>query len=165
MNKQLPFEQSYFGQVRKAVGSRMLKVPGMRIIMENDQGEILLQLRGDCKQWGLPSGLPEENENIEETVKREVTEETGLSVSEFFPWGFASNIQTEIFIYPNGDVIHNYSLAFYTDQWEGELYADGYESLSLKFFDPSALPDMIVNHRITIEKFLAFRATGQFQLF
>jgi 8-oxo-dGTP pyrophosphatase MutT (NUDIX family) len=161
----MTFAESYFGQIRAAVGNRMLKVPGMRIVMENDEGEILLQLRGDCNQWGLPSGLPEENENISETVKREVMEETGLTVNEFFPWGFASMVETEIFVYPNGDVIHNYSLAFYTDQWEGDLVADGDESLQLKFFDPSNLPDMINNHKITIDKFYQFRATGEFQLF
>jgi len=161
----MTFEESYFGQIRALTGSRMLKVPGMRIIMENDEGEILLQLRGDWQTWGLPSGLPEENENISETVKREVLEETGLIVSEFFPWGFASSLESEIFIYPNGDVIHNYSLAFYTDQWEGELTTDGDETLKLGFFNPSSLPEMIINHRITIEKFLEFRATGEFQLF
>lgn len=159
------FEESYFGQIRALVGHRMLKVPGMRIIMENDEGEILLQLRSDALKWGLPSGLPEEFENISQTVKREVFEETGLMVSEFFPWGFASSIETDVFVYPNGDVIHNYSLAFYTDQWEGELNADGGETLKLGFFKPTELPEMIPNHSLTVQKFLEFRDTGQFQLF
>jgi 8-oxo-dGTP pyrophosphatase MutT (NUDIX family) len=161
----MTFEESYFGQIRALVGNRMLKVPGMRIIMENDNGEILLQLRGDALKWGLPSGLPEEFENISETVKREVWEETGLVVTEFSPWGFASSVDTDVFVYPNGDVIHNYSLAFYTDQWEGDLKADGDETLNLGFFKPGNLPEMIPNHRLTIEKFVQFRATGQFQLF
>jgi 8-oxo-dGTP pyrophosphatase MutT (NUDIX family) len=161
----MTFQESYFGQIRALVGNRMLKVPGMRIIMENDDGEILLQLRGDWQKWGLPAGLPEEFENISETVKREVLEETGLVVTEFFPWGFASSVETDVFVYPNGDVIHNYSLAFYTDQWEGDLKADGDETLNLGFFRPADLPEMIPNHRLTIEKFLQFRATGEFQLF
>ena len=161
----MTFEESYFGQIRALTGSRMLKVPGMRIVMENDDGEILLQLRADVGKWGLPSGLPEENESISETVSREVWEETGLIVSGFFPWGFASSVETEIFVYPNGDVIHNYSLAFYSDQWDGTLKADNDETLDLKFFNPADLPEMIINHRITIDRFLRFRATGEFQLF
>ena|ERR1700753_3720089 len=161
----MTFEESYFGQIRALVGNRMLKVPGMRIIMENDEGEILMQLRGDALKWGLPSGLPEEFEDIAETVKREVLEETGLTVTEFFPWGFASSPVTDMFIYPNGDIIHDYSLAFYTDQWEGDLKTDGDETLNLQFFSPDSLPDMIPNHSLTIQKFLQFRATGQFQLF
>jgi 8-oxo-dGTP pyrophosphatase MutT (NUDIX family) len=161
----LTFAQSYFGEIRSLVGHRMLKVPGMRIIMENDRGEVLLQLRGDVNKWGLPSGLPEENENISETVQREVMEETGLTVKEFFPWGFASSLESEIFIYPNGDIIHNYSMAFYTNRWEGELTVDGDETLKLNFFSPNNLPELIPNHRITIEKYLEFKSTGKFQLF
>jgi 8-oxo-dGTP pyrophosphatase MutT (NUDIX family) len=161
----LTFSESYFGQIRALVGNRMLKVPGMRIIMENEKGEILLQLRGDVNKWGLPSGLPEENEDIAETVKREVMEETGLVVKEFFPWGFASSFESEIFVYPNGDVIHNYSLAFYTRKWEGALVTDGDETLKLDFFSPGNLPELIPNHLITIKKYLEFKAGGQFQLF
>jgi 8-oxo-dGTP pyrophosphatase MutT (NUDIX family) len=161
----MTFEESYFGKIRALVGSRMLKVPGFRIIMENDEGRILLQLRGDWHKWGLPAGLPEENENISETIQREVLEETGLRVTEFTPWGFASSVETDVFIYPNGDIIHNYSLGIYTNKWEGELSVDGEETLSLGFFDPYNLPEMIVNHRLTIEKYLEYKSTGKFKLF
>jgi 8-oxo-dGTP pyrophosphatase MutT (NUDIX family) len=161
----MTFEESYFGKIRGLIGPRMLKVPGMRIIIENEKDEILLQLRGDCNKWGLPAGLPEEKEDIIETLQREVMEETGLTVKEFIPWGFASSPEKEIFTYPNGDVIHNYSLVFYTNKWEGELVADGDETLSLNFFNPFNLPEMIINHQITIVKYLEFKTTGKFQLF
>jgi 8-oxo-dGTP pyrophosphatase MutT (NUDIX family) len=52
------FDNSYVGQLRKLVGSRLLLVPGARIGIENASREILLQKRSDFGLWGLPGGTP-----------------------------------------------------------------------------------------------------------
>ena len=52
------FAQSYLGRLRQELGSRLLLVPGTRIVVENPAGEILLQLRSDFRAWGLPGGVP-----------------------------------------------------------------------------------------------------------
>jgi len=49
--------------------------------IENDQGSLLLvgQVAGQ-KLWTLPGGKVKRNESLERALKREVREETGLSV-------------------------------------------------------------------------------------
>lgn len=54
-------------------------------IIRNSQGEILLAKRKDnCvfypSLWGLPGGMTEYDEKIEDSVKREVGEETGVKI-------------------------------------------------------------------------------------
>ncbi|CAI7663214.1 unnamed protein product [Penicillium discolor] len=49
-------------------------------IIRDDHGRILLQRRSDYGDWGLPGGGMEPGERIEETMIREVKEETGLDV-------------------------------------------------------------------------------------
>ncbi|OAB38314.1 NUDIX domain-containing protein [Paenibacillus glacialis] len=52
-------------------------------IIKDDRGRILLQKRSDYGDWGLPGGGMEAGETIEETMIREVKEETGLEIKEY----------------------------------------------------------------------------------
>ena len=45
-----------------------------------EEQEILLELRADCGLWSVPGGRMDPGETIEECVKREVKEETSLTV-------------------------------------------------------------------------------------
>ena len=42
---------------------------------------------------------------------------------------------------PNGDEVHNVTIAFVTREFEGELRADGEEGVEVKFIDLNALPE------------------------
>lgn len=81
---------------------------GAAAIIVNDKGQILLQSRADNDRWGLPGGCQELGERFEDTVIREVKEETNLDVSE-------KNLELIAIVsgnsrrneYPNGDVVIN----------------------------------------------------------
>lgn len=81
---------------------------GATAIIVNDKGQILLQSRADNDRWGLPGGCQELGERFEDTVIREVKEETNLDISE-------ENLELIAIVsgnsrrneYPNGDVVIN----------------------------------------------------------
>lgn len=53
---------------------------GAAAIIVNENGQILLQSRADNERWGLPGGCQELGERFEDTVIREIKEETNLDV-------------------------------------------------------------------------------------
>ncbi|HEY9837542.1 MAG TPA: NUDIX hydrolase [Vampirovibrionales bacterium] len=57
-------------------------VLGISIIPLLDNGQIVLVRRRDNGKWGLPGGMVDWGEDIPNTLKRELTEETGLEVTE-----------------------------------------------------------------------------------
>lgn len=159
------FSDSYVGQLRTLIGNRLLLIPGARIVIENVDGKVLLQLRGDFNIWGLPGGMADPGESIEQTIKREVFEESGLTLESCRPFGFGSNPERETFTYPNGDNAQHFVLNFYSTEFSGSLLADNEESLRLEWFATSDLPEMLPNMRRSIDAFLEFKRTGMFQLF
>jgi 8-oxo-dGTP pyrophosphatase MutT (NUDIX family) len=70
----------YIRELRSLVGTRPLILVGAVVIIQNDNYQILLQHRKDGN-WGLPGGLMEPGESLEETAIREVYEETGLTLN------------------------------------------------------------------------------------
>ncbi|MCR8630654.1 NUDIX domain-containing protein [Paenibacillus radicis (ex Xue et al. 2023)] len=73
-------------------------------IIRDKQGRILLQKRSDYGNWGLPGGAMEAGESIEETMRREVLEETGLVVSEHELYTVYSGSRMK-YRYPDGNEV------------------------------------------------------------
>ncbi len=70
----------YIEDVRNLVGNHPLILIGSHAIILNEKNEVLLQLRTDFNRWGIIGGALEYNETLEDALKREVFEETGLII-------------------------------------------------------------------------------------
>lgn len=158
------FENSYLGKLRQLVGTQLLLVPGARVVIENDAGDILLQKRSDLGIWGLPGGNAEPKEDLATVVIRETLEETGLTVSDVTPFGFGGDPDLETVQFRNGDLCQFFVLNFFTRSFEGELMISDGESLELRWCSPETLPEMLPNMKASVIAYLKYRATGEFQM-
>lgn len=59
------------------------EIPISKIIVRNDQGELLVVREKESGRWELPGGCIEENEGRYEAASRELAEETGVENSDF----------------------------------------------------------------------------------
>lgn len=113
---------------------------GAAAIIVNQQGQILLQSRADRDKWGLPGGCQELGERFQDTIIREVKEETNLDVNEIdlelIDIVSGSSRRNE---YPNGDVVINNTALYCIRNYSGELKWDN-ESKEMKYFDLNNLP-------------------------
>ena len=123
----------YIQDLRKHIGSRPILLVGAAVLVIDEQGRLLMNLRPDNHQWGIPGGATELGESVEETAIRETREETGLELGELNMFGVFSGPQF-FYRYPNGDEVHNVSVVFVCRKYQGRLAEKNEESLRLCFF-------------------------------
>jgi 8-oxo-dGTP pyrophosphatase MutT (NUDIX family) len=158
------FAESYVGKLRAQVGKRLLMVPGTRVFIENEHGQLLMQHRRDFDNWGFLGGNVEEGESLPDCVVREVKEEVGIEISNLVPIAFSSDPALETLRYPNGDLCQFYVLMFWTRTWHGEPRVLDEESLDINWFGPDNFPPMLKTMKAGLDAFRRYRATGAFQV-
>ena len=130
----------YIMDLRAYVGHRPLIQVGASVIVEDEQGRILLQLRTDNRQWSFSAaGSMEPGEAPEETVRRELLEETGLTAHTLEQYGVYAGPE-EYHVYPNGDEVYNVEFAYTCRDWSGTLECQAGEVEDLRFFPLDGLP-------------------------
>lgn len=133
---------SYIMDLRSIVGHRTLLQVGASVIVEDDEGRILLQKRRDNHCWSYAGGSLELDEKVEDAAKRELYEETGLTANSLELFGVFSGEDTH-YIYPNGDEVSNVDIVFICRDYSGELICEESEVEELKFFSIEELPKQI----------------------
>ncbi len=113
---------------------------GAAAIIVNSKGQILLQSRADRDKWGLPGGCQELGERFQDTIIREIKEETNLDVKEedleLIEVVSGTSRRNS---YPNGDVVINNTVLYCIKRYSGNLKWDN-ESKDMCFWDINNLP-------------------------
>nr|WP_281248202.1 NUDIX domain-containing protein [Seinonella peptonophila] len=115
-------------------------VPAASAIVVNQEGAILLHKRLDNQLWSLLGGAMELGESIEETIIREVKEESGLDVQMTRCIGIYTD-PNHIIAYTDGEVRQQFSICFACMIIRGELTVSS-ESIQLRFFTQEELDEI-----------------------
>jgi 8-oxo-dGTP pyrophosphatase MutT (NUDIX family) len=145
----------YIEELRSMVGTRPLILVGAVVVILDGQGRVLLQQRRfPVGSWGLPGGLMELAESTEDTARREVFEETNLTLGDLNLINVYSGPQNYIKA-ANGDEFYTVTAAYFTKQFTGVIKADPLETIQLTFFPFEKLPPTIVkSHKIILDEYL-----------
>ncbi|MDL4774329.1 MULTISPECIES: NUDIX domain-containing protein [Thermomonosporaceae] len=115
---------------------------GVTGVVRDGDGRVLLlrhRLWPDGRDWGLPTGYAERGETFEDTVVREVREETALEVRVGRPVRVTSGYRLRA------------EIAYEAELVGGELRIDPREILEAHWFSPGDLPaGLMASHRALI---------------
>ena len=153
--------KSYIEKMRQKIGHDKFIHPAARAIIENSQGEILFVRRIDNRKLGIPAGAMEENETIEECIRREVKEEAGIEVLELEVIGISSSPDLETVYYPNKDVLQYMTIEFYISKWEGKPQPDAEETSEAVFLSRENIEHLPPSERSAFDAWDYYRKTGK----
>ena len=132
---------SYISQIRQKIGHDLLIYMGAGVIVTQN-GKILLQQRKDNGAWALHAGGIEPGEELENTARRELKEETGLIAGQLDLLGVYSGPDRYL-TYPNGDQIYMPNVYYICRDFTGTLNPQAAEVQQLIWFDLDHLPENI----------------------
>jgi len=129
----------YIEDLRQVVGHQPLILVRPSVAIINNIGEILLVKYRD-ESWGIPGGLMELGESVEECAQREVKEEIGLTIKNLRLLEVVSGKQLFTRL-ANGDEYYNILIGYICTEYEGEIVPDNIEVFDAKFFKLTELPE------------------------
>ncbi len=98
------------------------------IIVLDSENRILLVRYCEDNSWGIPGGMMEIGESVDESARRELLEETGLTAKNMTLK--AAIVYKEIL-----------NIVFVANEYTGELRSDGVETNEAHFFSLANLPE------------------------
>lgn len=133
--------------LREKIGGHPLWLPGVKAVVTDDAGRLLLVRRADNGRWTVPAGIVDPGEEPAATAVREVFEETGVRVRVDRVAGVGT---TAPVTYPNGDEAQYLDVVMACRYLSGEARVNDDENLEVRWFDADALPELPPLHRRAI---------------
>ena len=127
---------------------------GVTAILLNNNNQLLLENRSDSNRWALIGGGLKIDETLEQCLKREVYEETGLIITNYTFIDICDD-PTRIVQYPDGNVLRIISVVYKSHIDFDYNLRISTESNELKFFDIDMLNDIdiVETHRHIINSY------------
>lgn len=147
----------YILKLREKVGHAPLWVPGVRGVVFDRIGRVLLAQRADNGHWALISGMLDPGEPPARGLVREIFEETAV-VAEA-----ERVVSVGPFTYPNGDVCEFLDVVFRCRYVSGTARVNDDESLDVGWFSLDDLPDLMPGHLTSITRALAPAEAAHFE--
>ncbi|MEE4544973.1 NUDIX domain-containing protein [Streptomyces sp. V4-01] len=129
----------FIRNIRAKAGDVLLLMPGVVMVVFDEQGRILLNQRTDSGRWALISGIPDPGEQPAQAAVREILEETGVSAVVERVLSVFSN---EPIVYPNGDHAQYLDIVLRCRAVGGEARVNDDESLDVRWFARDELPPL-----------------------
>ena len=150
----------YVLKLRKKIGNDPIWVPGVRGVVVDDAGRILLAQRADNGQWALVSGMLDPGEQPARGLVREIFEETAVvaEAERVVSVGAVGPVT-----YPNGDVCEFLDVVFLCRYVSGEARVNDDESLAVGWFSLDELPELMPGHLTSIRQALTSSAAVHFE--
>jgi ADP-ribose pyrophosphatase YjhB (NUDIX family) len=141
----------YIRQLRAKVGNMKILVPGVRTLVLDREGRVLLERQRVFGSWSLPHGCVDVGESALDAAIRETEEEVGVRIERASLFGIYTDPKYSV-VYPNGDQVQTFTIAFVAEAWSGTPKPDGDEVLEVGFFALDALPEPLYEiHRETLD--------------
>ena len=149
--------QDYISYIRSKVGHDKVIINFAGGILANQDGKVLLQLRGDKKTWAIPVGAMELGESSLDTAVREFYEETGIEVQVKRLLNVYTNFDE---VYPNGDQVQTVVFIYELTATEIGDISDFHneETLKVAFFtkeEIDQLESVSDKHRLMLKEYFA----------
>ncbi|OCP09135.1 MULTISPECIES: NUDIX domain-containing protein [unclassified Ensifer] len=133
--------KTYIQNLREKVGTDLLLCPSVAAVINNAEGQILLQEKASGEGWSLPAGAIELGETPEEAVIREVMEETGFPVSIDRILGVFGG-KAFRYTYPNGDQVEYVVTLFRCRIISTQRPISDGETKSIRYFSETGMPPL-----------------------
>jgi ADP-ribose pyrophosphatase len=125
--------EDYIAYLRKKIGHAPCLSVGVSALILDEQGRILLEKRQDNGLYCLPGGSIDFEEKVLEGLKREIFEETGISLQKAALFMIQSGPNTTLH-YPNGDITNYVVLTFIASLKDSEAHIAPHDQESSEVF-------------------------------
>jgi ADP-ribose pyrophosphatase YjhB (NUDIX family) len=123
-------------------------VVAVTAFVQDVTGRLLMIRRTDNDLYAIPGGAQEIGETISQTVVREVSEESGITVDVIGLIGMYSDPE-HLIAFTDGEVRQEFSLCFRARPIEGELRTSN-ESKEVLWVEPGKLDDLNIHPSIRL---------------
>lgn len=130
-------------------------VPAANVVVQDDQGRILMIRRSDNDNWAVPGGAMDLGESLTSAAVREVLEETGITCKVTGLVGIYTDPRHVTHFTSNDEVRQEFSVVFTAEYVSGEPTTSN-ETTEVHWIEPKELEALTMDRsmRLRISHFL-----------